>query len=118
MDSEARNQNMAHGGGGPEEQLLPDALPAAAFGDRYDVVAAVFRQPAACLMSARRNWASSGESEVLSSTFWASRRRPCKTSQRGDSGMASTPMARKIDGTAPTPSISRHPSFKGSLANA
>uniref|UniRef100_A0A2P2JGW3 Putative polyol transporter 1 n=1 Tax=Rhizophora mucronata TaxID=61149 RepID=A0A2P2JGW3_RHIMU len=40
------------------------------------------------------------------------------TSQRGDSGMARTPMARKTDGTAPIPSMNRQPKVSGSLENA
>ena len=37
------------------------------------------------------------------------------TSQRGDSGMAKTPNAKKTQGTAPMPSMSRHPKLVGEL---
>ncbi|KVH93235.1 hypothetical protein Ccrd_004710 [Cynara cardunculus var. scolymus] len=67
--------------------------------------------PAASLMSASRSLDSSKESEVLSSTILASPSRPCVTSQRGDSGMPSTPKARNIEGTAPIPNINRHPNI-------
>lgn len=65
--------------------------------------------PAASLMSASLSSASALVSEVFSNTCLASLRRPCITSQRGDSGMAMTVIAKKIEGIVPIPSINRQP---------
>ncbi|KAJ6814862.1 sorbitol transporter [Iris pallida] len=74
--------------------------------------------PTAFLMSARRCPASSGESDVLASTASASAVLPCMTSHRGDSGIASTPAARKTGGTAPARNITRQLRCPGSFAKA
>ncbi|OAY81506.1 hypothetical protein ACMD2_21230 [Ananas comosus] len=66
----------------------------------------------------KRSSASSGPPVVLVSTRRASSRRPCMTSQRGDSGMASTAAARKTGGTAPARSMARQPRRRGSFAKA
>ena len=73
--------------------------------------------PAASLISANLIWASSFVSEVLSKTVFASPSRPCMTSQRGDSGIHKTAMPSITDGTAPTPSMIRHPKCTGSFEN-
>uniref|UniRef100_A0A7C8ZQU0 Uncharacterized protein n=1 Tax=Opuntia streptacantha TaxID=393608 RepID=A0A7C8ZQU0_OPUST len=74
--------------------------------------------PAASLMSLSLSAASSGESEIRLSTFFASPSRPCITSHRGDSGIARTPTARKMLGIAPIPSMNRQLRCTGSFEKA
>ncbi|BAT10496.1 Os10g0360175 [Oryza sativa Japonica Group] len=73
--------------------------------------------PAAALISASRASASLGLSHTRRSTESASSARPWTTSHRGDSGMASTPSASAALGSAPRPSMARHPYTSGSLAS-